>query len=190
MNTRIHVEHPVSEQISGLDLVKMQLELASGKNLSLRQSDVSFRGHAIEFRIYAEKPQEDFKPTSGRVLYISRALGPGVREDGWVEAGNSISAFYDSLISKIIVYGASREEAIARAKRTLNEYVVEGVETTLGFHRWLLGHRDYLGATVDTKWIERTYKGEMDGPHVVGQLVLPPTPNYAEETPDRAPRAV
>lgn len=173
MNTRIQVEHPVTEEVYGVDLVALQFRLLNEGKLPFTQEQIQPKGHAIEFRVYGENPAEGFRPSAGSIKYISRAGGPGVREDSWVEAGTRISTFYDALLSKLIIYAADRDEALRRAREVLDEYLVEGLPTTLGFHRWLLRQADYLKAQVDVGWIERHYKGELLSPHVVGPLKLP-----------------
>ncbi len=172
MNTRIQVEHPVTEMVTGTDLVKLQLQVARNEPLPFGQEDVEIQGHAIEYRVYAEDPQAAFAPTAGKIRYLSRSFGPGVREDSWVEAGTKVSTWYDSLLSKLIVYGTTREDALARSKRALDEYLIEGVPTTLEFHRWLLREPDFIRGMVDVRWIDRHYSGETRGPSVVGPLSL------------------
>ena len=173
MNTRIQVEHPVTEEVTGFDLVALQFSLLQTGALGVKQEEIPTRGHAIEFRLYAENPAENFRPSTGRIKYLSRPGGPGVREDSWVEAGTRVSAFYDAMLSKLIIWGRTREEALQRARQTLDEYVLEGVPSTLGFHRWLLREKDFLKGQVDVGWIERTYKGELLPPCSVGPLSLP-----------------
>lgn len=182
MNTRIQVEHPVTELVTGLDLVKLQLEIASGDKLP-RQSEISPTGHAIEFRISAEDVTKQFQPTTGTVSYVSRAFGPGIREDSWIEAGTKVSPYYDSLLSKLIVYAPTRSEALQRARRVMQEYVIEGVETTLPFHRWMLEQEDFCTGTVDVKWVERNYNGETPSPIAISPLRLP-KPRHETSTRD------
>ena len=175
MNTRIQVEHPVTELVTGVDLVKLQLQLALGDKLSLSQKAVEFRGHAIEFRISAEDVTKNFAPVTGKLLYLSRPGGPGIREDSWAEAGTVVSPFYDSLISKLIVFGRDRQEALSRARSALREYVVEGLHTTLDFHQWILDEKDYRNATCDIYWVNRNYTGQRpQGRLGCGPRVLPP----------------
>lgn len=174
MNTRIQVEHTVTEEILGLDLVRLQIEIAAGQPIPFAQSDVRATRHALQFRIYAERTAESFRPLSGEVRYFLRPSGPGVREDSWVEAGTRISPYYDSLLSKIIITGQDRNEAIARAVRALRECTIEGLETTLPFHRWVLGTEAFLNCETHVKWIEETYRGEQGGRGATGPLVLPP----------------
>lgn len=173
MNTRIQVEHPVTEEVFGVDLVKEQFRVAQGEALSFSQKDLKVRGHSMEFRVYAEDSKAQFKPATGSIRYISRAGGRGVREDSWVEAGSKLSAYYDSLLSKIIVTAGSREEVLERAKQVLGEYVLEGLPTTLGFHRWLLEQQDFSDVNYDVTWLERSYNGEQVHGHGLGPLQLP-----------------
>jgi acetyl-CoA carboxylase biotin carboxylase subunit len=174
MNTRIQVEHPVTECVYGIDLLVEQFRVAAGAPLSFSAKDLREHGHAIEFRIYAEDTAADFKPCTGTINYLSRPGGPGVREDAWVEAGTKVSAFYDSLLSKLIVHGRNREEAITRARAVLDAFVIEGVPTTLGFHRWLLRQQDFIDARADITWLKRNYHGEQGAGTSVGPFVLPP----------------
>ncbi len=138
MNTRLQVEHPVTELVTGLDLVHMQLRAASGEPLDITQSDVQFRGHAIEFRITAEDPALDFRPQTGEIEEYLAPGGPGVRVDSHLYRGYEVPPHYDSLLSKLIVWAPTREEAIARGRRALNEYVIDGLPTTIPFHLQLL----------------------------------------------------
>ena len=128
----------------------------------------------MEYRVYAENPKEKFKPVRGTIQYISRASGPGVLEDGWVESGSRLSAFYDALLSKIVITGRDRAEAVSRSMQCLDEYLVEGVPTTLDFHRCLLRLKNFIEAEFDVGWIERNYRGETRGPKSVGPFSLPP----------------
>ncbi len=173
MNTRIQVEHPVTEIVTNSDLVKLQLQVAQGERLDLQQKDVVFQGHAMEFRIYGENPEKGFQPSTGTIRYVSRSLGVGVREDSWIEAGTKVSSYYDSLLSKIIVFGRDRSETLTRARRLFSEYLLEGVENTVGFHRWILEEEDFKKGFVDVNWLERHYKGEVRRGGVVGPLELP-----------------
>ena len=140
MNTRIQVEHTVTEAVSGVDIVRAQVEIAAGLPLELTQDRVELRGHAIECRINAEDPTQGFLPSPGRITAYREPSGPGVRVDSGVEAGSEVSPLYDPMIAKVIVLGADREAAIGRMLRALREYRIEGVETLIGFHRALLSH--------------------------------------------------
>ncbi len=160
MNTRIQVEHTVTEEVYGVDLVSLQLKVAMGDKFEKSQKEVVSTGHAIQYRIYAENPAKEFSPLTGKLLYISRPGGIGYREDSWVEGGTKISPYYDSLLSKLIITGTTREEALFRSRAALEEFHVEGFETTLGFHRWILNNPDFISSNIDVYWISRNYHGE------------------------------
>ncbi len=140
MNTRIQVEHTVTELVTGVDLVRAQVLVAAGEPLELRQEDVRLRGHAIECRINAEDMRRGFLPSPGRITVYREPSGPGVRVDSGVAAGSEISPLYDPMVAKLIVHGVDRDHAIARMLRALEEFEVGGVETLVGFHRALLSH--------------------------------------------------
>jgi acetyl-CoA carboxylase, biotin carboxylase subunit len=153
MNARIQVEHPVTEVITGVDLVKEQLRIAAGERLAITQVEVSQNGAAIEFRVTAENPDEDFRPSPGRIEGLELPGGPGVRLDTAIYDGYSVPPFYDSLVAKLIIWGRDRDEAIARGRRALDEFVINGIDTTIPFHRRVLDddgfrrgeyHTDYL----------------------------------------------
>src|SRR5438309_7495860 len=133
MNTRLQVEHPVTEMVWGVDLVKQQLRIARGEKLKLRQEELKPVGHAIECRIYAEDPARKFAPSPGLIRYINLPQGPGVRNENGVYAGYTVPVHYDPMLSKLVAHAATREEAIARMRRALTEYRVEGIETTIPF---------------------------------------------------------
>lgn len=156
MNTRIQVEHPVTEYVTGIDLIKEQIRVASGLPLSFKQEDIEFRGHSIECRINAEDPDRNFLPSPGRVdAYISPG-GPGVRVDSHCYPGYVIPPYYDSLVSKLIVWGANRQEAIQRMQRALDEYAITGIKTTIPFHQRVLAHPTFQsGIDVSTDFIEK-----------------------------------
>ncbi|RKY99864.1 MAG: acetyl-CoA carboxylase biotin carboxylase subunit [Candidatus Hydrothermota bacterium] len=155
MNTRIQVEHPVTEMVTGVDLVKEQILIASGEKLRYSQSDVKLQGHAIEARINAEDPDNDFAPSPGRIELLHKPGGPGVRIDTHVFAGYTIPPNYDSLVAKLIVHGRNRKEAIARLKRSLEEFIIEGIKTTIPFHLRIVEHPDFLSGKLDTHFLER-----------------------------------
>lgn len=155
MNTRIQVEHPVTEMITGIDLIKEQIRVASGMKLSYKQSDVQFRGHAIECRINAEDPDRNFLPSPGKVDAYIAPGGPGVRIDSHCYPGYSIPPHYDSLLSKLICWGADRTEAIQRMQRALDEYAITGVRTTIPFHQKVLAHAAFQAGDVHTDFIEK-----------------------------------
>ncbi|ENN96208.1 pyruvate carboxylase subunit A [Methanocaldococcus villosus KIN24-T80] len=155
MNTRIQVEHTVTEQITGIDLVKAMIRVAYGEELWLDQEDVKFNGHAIECRINAEDPLNDFAPCPGKIKLYRSPGGPGVRLDSGVCGGAEIPPYYDPLIAKLITYGNSREEAIVRMRRALREYVIVGVDTNIPFHRAVLEEENFLKGNISTKYVER-----------------------------------
>ncbi|CAM3800150.1 acetyl-CoA carboxylase biotin carboxylase subunit [Mesobacillus zeae] len=154
MNTRIQVEHPVTEMVTGVDLIKAQIKVASGEKLGLTQEEVSFNGWAIECRINAENPAKNFMPSPGKINMYLPPGGLGVRIDSAAYPGYSIPPYYDSMIAKVITYGSSREEAISRMKRALAEFVVEGVHTTIPFHLKLLSHEKFVEGNFNTKFLE------------------------------------
>ncbi|GAC1434985.1 MAG: acetyl-CoA carboxylase biotin carboxylase subunit [Thermoanaerobaculia bacterium] len=155
MNTRLQVEHPVTEMVWGVDIVKEQLRIAAGEKLRFAQSDLAPAGHAIECRIYAEDPSRKFAPSPGLIRYINLPQGPGVRNENGVYAGYTVPVTYDPMLSKLICHGATREEAIARMKRALTEYRVEGIETTIPFFSFIMNHPDFAAANFDTSFIDR-----------------------------------
>ena len=158
MNTRIQVEHAITEMVTGVDLVKAQIEVAAGAPLPFRQEDLSQRGWAIECRIYAEDSAAGFVPAPGRIDTLRWPSGPGVRNDAGVYAGAEVPVFYDPMISKLVVWGRDRAEAIARTRRALSEFVIAGELTTnLDFHRWLMSHPVFLGGEYDTNFIGQEY---------------------------------
>jgi acetyl-CoA carboxylase biotin carboxylase subunit len=159
MNTRIQVEHPVTETLTGVDLVKEQLRVAGGEPLSLKQEDVPFEGHAIEFRINAEDPEKDFMPSPGEISFLDVPGGPGVRVDSAIYQGYKVPPFYDSLVGKLIVWALSREEAIRRARRALREYRLEGIKTTIPLHLRLLDEEPFHSGNYHTGYLEELLNG-------------------------------
>ena len=158
MNTRIQVEHPVTETLTGVDLVKEQLRVAGGEPLSLKQEDVPFEGHAIEFRINAEDPEKDFMPSPGEISFLEVPGGPGVRVDSAIYQGYVIPPFYDSMVGKLIVWALTREEAISRARRALREYRLEGIKTTIPLHMRLLEDDAFRSGEYHTGYLEELLK--------------------------------
>ena len=155
MNTRIQVEHPVTEMVTGTDLVLEQLRVAAGEPLSFTQQSIAHRGHAIEWRINAEDPERGFLPTPGRLTRWSPPIqGRDVRVDTFARAGQTVTPYYDSMLAKLIVRGDSRAAALERSAAALDEFVVEGVSTTIGFQRSMVDHPDFIAARVHTRWIE------------------------------------
>ena len=154
MNTRIQVEHPVTEMVTGVDLIKEQIRVASGEKLSLKQKDVTFTGWAIECRINAENPEKNFLPSAGKIKMYLPPGGLGVRIDSAAYPGYTIPPYYDSMIAKVITYGNTRDEAISRMKRALSEFVVEGIHTTIPFHLKLLENEHFVEGQFNTKFLE------------------------------------
>ncbi len=152
MNTRIQVEHPVTEMVTGVDLVKEQIRSAAGERIG---GPPKLSGHAIECRINAEDPAHDFRPSPGRITAFHAPGGPGIRIDTHVYAGYSVPPFYDSLLGKLIAYGSTREEALGRAYQALEEFIIEGVKTTIPFLREVLRHPEFVAGNVDTHFLER-----------------------------------
>jgi acetyl-CoA carboxylase biotin carboxylase subunit len=155
MNTRIQVEHPVTEMITGTDLIKEQIRVASGMKLSWKQEDIEFRGHSIECRINAEDPERNFLPSPGKIDAYIAPGGPGVRIDSHCYPGYSIPPYYDSLVSKLIVWGQDRAEAIQRMQRALDEYAITGIKTTIPFHQKVLAHEAFQRGDVHTDFIDK-----------------------------------
>ncbi len=154
MNTRLQVEHPITEMVSGLDLVREQLRIASGAALGYRQNDIKLRGHAIECRINAENP-DTFAPSPGRVTDYHAPGGLGVRVDSALYHGYEVPPYYDSLIAKLIIYGNSRNECLMRLRRALEEYVIAGIETTIPLHQRLVTAAEFIDGDYDVHWLER-----------------------------------
>ena len=160
MNTRLQVEHPVTEMVTGLDLVKLQIRVASGEKLPITQDDVFMRGSAIECRIYAEDPENNFFPSPGRIAMLRTPSGPGVRDDSGVYEGWTVPIEYDPLISKLATWADTREETIARMQRALREYRIEGIKTNIVFFLDVLSDPDFRRGDFDTGFIERFKRGQ------------------------------
>jgi len=156
MNTRIQVEHPVTEMITGIDIVKEQIRIAAGKKLSFKQEDIVLRGHSIECRINAEDPKFDFRPNPGKINLLHVPSGMGVRFDSFIYTGYQIPPFYDSMLGKVIVHAENREEAIIKMRVTLEELVIEGVKTNQDFCYRILNNNDYIKGSFDTGFIVKT----------------------------------
>ena len=161
MNTRIQVEHPITEIITNIDLIKEQIKIANGDELSYEQKDIKVSGHAIECRINAEDPLNDFAPNPGKITGYRSPGGPGVRLDSGVYMNYTIPTFYDSMISKLITWGRTRTDSIARMKRALSEYVILGVRTTIPFHKAVLRNPNFVKGDLNTHFID-TYKKGID----------------------------
>jgi acetyl-CoA carboxylase biotin carboxylase subunit len=154
MNTRIQVEHPISEMITGIDLVREQIRIAAGAPLGLRQRDVKISGHAIECRINAENP-ENFMPSPGTITGYHAPGGLGVRIDSALYQGYTVPPHYDSLVSKLIVHGATRNECLMRLRRALEEYVIAGIETTIPLHQRIIAAPEFIDGAYDIHWLEK-----------------------------------
>ena len=161
MNTRLQVEHPVTEMITGIDLVKEQIKVARGEKLSFTQSDLKIHGHSVEVRVYAEDPTNNFLPDIGKLVTYQRPQGLGVRVDDGFEEGMDIPIYYDPMISKLISFGKDREEAINRMIRAIDDYKIIGVETTLPFCKFVLKHEAFTSGNFDTHFINHYFKPEM-----------------------------
>jgi len=157
MNTRLQVEHPITEMITGIDIVKEQIRIARGRALSYKQEDVVFKGHAIECRINAEDPYNSFLPSTGRITHSLIPTGPGVRVDTGVYPGFEITPFYDPMIAKLIVWGETRAQAILRMRRALEEYRIVGVKTNIPFHQTLMDSHRFMGGQYDTRFVEERF---------------------------------
>ena len=155
MNTRLQVEHPVTELVTGLDLVREQIKVAAGQPLSFTQNDVRWNGHAIECRVYAEDPDNSFFPSPGKITRLDVPSGPGIRDDSGVSEGDEVSIYYDPMISKLAAWGRTREEAIDRLRRALDEYAVGGIKTTLPLFRDIVRDDEFIRAKLDTGFISR-----------------------------------
>jgi acetyl-CoA carboxylase biotin carboxylase subunit len=164
MNTRLQVEHPITELVTGLDLVKLQVEIAAGARLHLRQEEIAWRGSAIECRIYAEDPYNDFLPYPGKITRLERPLGPGIRIDGCIYDGWTVPMEYDPLLAKLAVWAGRREDATDRMIRALREYDVGGIRTNLGFFRQILEDGAFRAGDLHTEFIEEFFKRHRKGP--------------------------
>jgi acetyl-CoA carboxylase biotin carboxylase subunit len=161
MNTRLQVEHPISELISGLDLVKEQIKIARGEKISFSQEDLTINGHAIELRVYAEDPQNNFLPDIGTLIEYKKPEGLGIRVDDGFREGMEIPIYYDPMIAKLVVWGKNRTEAIERMKRAIDEYRIKGVKTTLPFGKFVLNHPNFISGDIDTHFVEKYYNSDL-----------------------------
>jgi acetyl-CoA carboxylase biotin carboxylase subunit len=160
MNTRLQVEHPVTELITGIDLVKEQIRIAEGKELSFKQEDLKIKGHAMELRVYAEDPRNNFLPDIGRLLVYKKPSGPGIRVDDGFEEGMDIPVYYDPMIAKLCTYGRSREEAVEKMKQAIDDYRISGIETTLPFGRFVMDHPVFVSGNYNTSFVNEHFKAE------------------------------
>ena len=157
MNTRLQVEHPVSEWITGVDLVEQQIQIARGHALTIRQEDLKIHGHAIELRVYAEDPLNNFLPSIGRLDTYVRPVGENIRVDDGFEQGMQIPIYYDPMIAKLITYGSNREEAIEKMKEAISQYIIVGCETTLSFGKYVMDHPAFVSGDFDTNFVKNHY---------------------------------
>jgi len=168
MNTRLQVEHPVTEMVTGLDLVAWQLRIANGEELTIKEAEP--RGHAIEFRINAEDPHQNYLPTPGQVVEWEEPAGPGVRVDSWMRPGTNVTQYYDNLMAKLVVWGSDRESAINRGRRALEEFTITGVASTIPAHLAALDHEDFIAGKHHTRWMEDEVSLENAEPYVAPSL--------------------
>jgi acetyl/propionyl-CoA carboxylase alpha subunit len=175
MNTRLQVEHPVTELVTGLDLVHWQIRIANGEHFPFEQSHFTQRGHAIECRVYAEDPANGFLPSTGNLLQFIEPSGPGIRVDSGFAAGNEVTHFYDPLLAKLIVHAEDRPSAIQRMQAALQDFVVHGVITNIDFLQSVLSHPDFQNGRVTTQWVEEN----MDSLTESGSLL----PTFQEQAP-------
>ncbi len=157
MNTRLQVEHPVTEEITGIDLVKEQIKIAEGRELPFKQEDLEFKGHAFELRVYAEDPKNNFLPDIGRLNQYVRPQGPGIRVDDGFEQGMDIPIYYDPMIAKLVTYADNREKAMERMLRAIEEYKISGIENTLEFGTYVLNHEAFRSGNFNTKFVEKYF---------------------------------
>ncbi len=155
MNTRLQVEHPVTELVTGIDLVQWQLRIASGEKLPFRQEDIVPRGWAMECRITSEDASNNFLPSTGRIEHLHLPSGPGVRWDGGIESGSEVGLYYDPMLGKLIVWGADREQAVTRMRRALVDLIILGVETSRDFHIRMMDDAEFRRGDIEIQWLER-----------------------------------
>ena len=157
MNTRLQVEHPVTEMITGIDLVKQQIRIAEGEKLLLNQSDLSIHGHAIECRVYAEDVDNNFSPSTGKIIHHRLTSGPGIRIDRGIDVQSEVPVFYDPMLSKVIAWGINRDEAMSRMKRALGEYQISGVITNIPVFNWIMKQKTFLDGTFDINFLDNEF---------------------------------
>ena len=154
MNTRVQVEHPVTEMVTGIDIIKEQINIAFTGNTALKQSDINPRGHSIECRINAENPSKNFQPSPGKIIMCHQPSGFRTRVDGAIYQGYTVTPFYDSMVCKLVCHGRNRTEAIQRMYRSLDEFVIEGIDTTIGLHKKLLKHKKFIDSNFNVSWLD------------------------------------
>ena len=160
MNTRLQVEHPVTEMVTGIDIVKEMIKIAAGEKLSITQNDIKVNGHSIECRIYAEDPDNRFMPSPGKILNIRTPGGPGIRDDSGVFEGYDVPIYYDPMISKLVSWGRDRTEAIEKMRRALKEYYIKGIKTTIPFHEQVMKNKHFIAGDFDTSFIDTKFEKE------------------------------
>ncbi len=170
MNTRIQVEHPITELITGVDLVREQIRVARGRRLSVRQEDLKISGHAIECRINAEDPYYNFMPSVGQISSYIAPSGPGVRLDSGIYEGYEVTPFYDPMLAKLVCWGETRAEAIIRMRRALDEYKIMGIKTNIPFHQHLMNSQRFLAGRYDTEFVEKHFEMDADSSHLVPEV--------------------
>lgn len=171
MNTRLQVEHPITEMVTGIDLVRWQVRIANGEKLTIEQEDVQARGHAMECRVYAEDPENNFMPSPGLITYLRSPSGPWVREDSGVYSGSTVPVHYDPMIAKLVVWGEDRDHAIGRMRRALSEYVISGITTNVAFHQEVLEHPDFCGGKYDTEFVPTMMKDRDTTPDAHNEML-------------------
>ena len=157
VNARLQVEHPVTEYVTGVDLVKQQVKVANGEKLQLRQDDLQQKGHAIECRIYAEDPENNFLPSLGKILFVNEPVGPWIRNDSGIFSGIDVSMYYDPILAKLIVWGEDREDAIKRMKTALEDYAILGIKTQIPFLKEVIEHPEFIQGNTTTDFISRFF---------------------------------
>jgi acetyl/propionyl-CoA carboxylase alpha subunit len=171
MNTRLQVEHPITEMVSGVDIVKEQISIAAGRKLRYQQQDLSPKGWSIECRITAEDPFNNFLPSAGQVTYLKEPTGPGVRVESALYRGCEISLYYDPMVAKLVVHGESRAEAILRMKRALAEYRIGGIKTSIPFHQHIMDSTEFIWGTFDTGFLNRRSLRKQEQAHEESERV-------------------
>ncbi len=190
MNTRLQVEHPVTELVTGIDLVQWQLRIAAGEKLPFKQEEISPRGWAIECRITSEDASNNFLPSTGRIEHLHLPSGPGVRWDGGIESGSEIGLYYDPLLAKLIVWGADREQAVTRMRRALVDLIIQGVETSRDFHIRVMDDDEFRRGDIDIQWLERRLASILERPPAEESIRVAAIAGALLADRDRAARAV
>jgi acetyl-CoA carboxylase, biotin carboxylase subunit len=190
MNTRLQVEHPVTELVTGIDLVQWQLRIAAGEKLPFRQEDINPRGWAIECRITSEDASNNFLPSTGRIEHLHLPSGPGVRWDGGIESGSEIGLYYDPMLAKLIVWGADRDQAVTRMRRALVDLTIQGIETSRDFHVRVMDDEEFRRGDIDIQWLERRLTSILQRPHSADYVRVAAIAGALLAERDRAARAV